>query len=200
MGYFSLQDDRCGICGEEFPKDGALDQHVEAVHRYFWWKVLTPVILLLVGGGVYYYFYFVAPTQTISPSNYTGAEAGQHWHADYSIEVCGETKQPFLYSQGDVHTHGNGQIHVHPKSPGTAGGSANLKSFIESVNGVMTDTRLVIPTWGIDSTDPCQGDPSEFVVYVNGHRVTNPTDYPPQNGDRVRFVIRAKNRDSGETS
>lgn len=192
MGFFSLDEDRCGICGETFPKDGALGQHVKAVHQYFWWKVLGPVVLLLIGGAVYYYFFVIAPTMRVSPSNFSGAEQGEHWHADYSIEVCGETQQPFLYSQGDVHTHGNGQIHIHPHSADSDGEAANLKAFVDSVDGVMTDTKLLIPTWGIDSSEPCNGQPSEFVVYVNGHRVNNPTQYPPQNGDSVRFVIRPK--------
>lgn len=195
MGYFSLKDDRCGICGEEYSKDGALDQHVNSVHRWLWWKVLAPVIILLVGTGIWYYVAVIAPTLTVDPEHYSGATVGDHWHAEYSIEVCGETQQPFMYSDGDVHTHGNGQIHVHPHSAGSAGSEANLEAFVGSVGGVMTDTRLMIPGWGIDSTEKCDGQSSEFVVYVNGSRVDNPTNYPPQDGDVVRFVIRPESTD-----
>lgn len=192
MGYFSFQENRCGLCRETFPKEGALESHIEAVHGGLWWKALFVVLLLAGTGGVYYYFTVVSPRMRVDPSNYDGALTGDHWHADYTVEVCGETQRPFLYSDGDVHTHGNGQIHIHPHSSSAAGPAANLKAFIESIDGVMSDTKLMIPTWGIDSTEGCNGQPSEFVVFVNGYQLKNPTQYPPQEGDSVRFVIRPR--------
>jgi len=198
VGYFSFKDNRCGLCRKTFEKDGALEQHVSSVHKYLWWKVSISVLLVLLGGGFYYYYAYVRPSMTIDPANYDGAVRGEHWHARYSVEVCGETKQPFMYSQGDIHTHGKGRIHIHPHSSATEGPKMNLKSFIESANGTMTDTSLVIPLSGIDSTKECNGKPSEFVVYVNGYRVENPTEYTPQDGDTVGFVIQPQSKGANQ--
>lgn len=196
MGFFSFRENRCGICQVEFERDQAYEQHVEAVHSNLWIKAGALLTFALIGVGVFYYVQFIRPNMMIDPDAYQGAERGEHWHADYSVVVCGETQQDFLYSQGDVHTHGNGKIHIHPHSSRTAGDAANLAAFIESFGGSMTDTGLVVPDWGIDSSQECNGQSTEFNVYVNGYRVVDPSQYTPQAGDNVRFVIEPKEKES----
>ncbi|MFB6354936.1 MAG: hypothetical protein ABEJ65_00265 [bacterium] len=191
MGFFSFQENRCGLCGETFPDPETLKKHREGIHANLAWKVIGVVMFVLaVSGGVYYQF-FSGPG-IIRPRDVKGALKGQHWHADYTVKVCGEEKSPFLRTKGDIHTHGKGRIHIHPHSKETEGSAANLQNFIESVGGTMSDTQLIIPHWDVDSTEPCDEQPSEFVVFVNGNRAVHPTDYKPQDGDKVQFIIRPK--------
>jgi len=197
MGFFSFQENRCGLCRVSFDKQDAYEQHVDAVHSNLWLKILGVSMVLLIAGGAFYYYVFVRPQMMINPANYSGAQPGDHWHANYTVVVCGETKQPFLYSQGDIHTHGNGRIHIHPHSANSAGPEANLQNFIESVGGSMTNHSLVIPGWGIDSSKGCDGKKSEFNVYVNGYKVKNPTNYTPQNGDSIQFAIERNGEQEG---
>ena len=63
----------------------------------------------------------------------------------------------------------------------------------------MTDTSLIVPGWEIDSTQNCDGKKSVLNVYVNGYKVKNPTNYTPQDGDSVQFVIEPDPGESGKS-
>lgn len=118
-------------------------------------------------------------------------EVGSHWHAGYTIEICGETLPPRPASPGDVHTHGDGLIHVHPSTYRTAGENANLARFVASIGGTLRDSVLDVPgRRTLRNGDRCQnGEEGRVAVYVNGDRIAEPAAYVPQDGDEVRIAF-----------
>lgn len=194
----------CPICGDTFGNENALRQHTRDVHpetvsEGIPWEKIQDIVtglgiaLVLLAGGYGFYVY-VWPW--MNAPELPGQ--GDHWHARYSIEICGETLSPLPYSEGDIHTHGKGRIHIHPHSPRTAGKRANLQTFMESLGGMLSDTRLVVPNRGTyaEGQQCPDGTPGEVVVYVNGERVSNPDRYVPQNGDRIRITFRKRSDES----
>ncbi len=125
------------------------------------------------------------------PSGESLPRVGSHWHAAYTIEICGETLPPQPASRGDVHTHGNGRIHTHPSTFRTAGENANLGQFFRSFGGTLRDSLLHVPRRGtLRNGDRCDnGGEGRVAVYVNGDRITDPAAYVPQDGDDVRIAF-----------
>lgn len=125
--------------------------------------------------------------------------AGQdHWHAKYSVEVCGQVLPPFPGSPGDVHTHdkegtreGDGIIHIHPASSATAGKNANLGVFLDSVGMTVTADTLQLPgqkTWR--NGDRCaDGRAGTVRVLVNGREVADFRPYAIQNNDDIKVLF-----------
>lgn len=113
-----------------------------------------------------------------------------HWHAWYSIEIDGEKLPAFPPSEGDVHSHGDGMIHVHPHSPETAGRAASLHAFFTSVGAELTNDSLRLPDGRtFVQNGNGSGEPAEIRVLVNGDPITGWTSYIPQEGDQVEIVI-----------
>lgn len=73
-----------------------------------------------------------------------GPGVRDHWHARYTIELCGKTLPPLLPSAGDIHTHGDGVIHIHPASAATTGRRATLGAFFRSTIVRLTDSSIAI--------------------------------------------------------
>lgn len=176
----------CSQCGRTFANGEALKQHRAAVHgngsgiRWGSWLLWGTLAALLVGGG--YWAYGAWGTRPLP-------RPGDHWHADYEIVVCGRTLPHQPYSQGDVHTHGSGRIHVHPHTRETAGRRANLGRFVRSLGGRLGDTVLVLPDGRTyRNGDRCGNEPGRVSVYVNGRRLDRPARYVPRDGDRVRIT------------
>jgi len=115
-----------------------------------------------------------------------------HWHAKYTVEVCGEALPPFPYSQGDVHTHGDGLIHVHPTSPATAGRNANLGAFFRSVKMEVLPGYLRLPDGKVyRNGDPCpDGKPGQVKVLINGKEEPGFLGHVVQDGEEVKVVFR----------
>ncbi|MGH7792414.1 MAG: hypothetical protein ACREOB_08890, partial [Thermodesulfobacteriota bacterium] len=66
-------------------------------------------------------------------------KVGDHWHAEYEVIICG-MKMPILpYTQGNIHTHGDGRIHIHPEYSYEAGKNANLGRFFSNAGGLLTE-------------------------------------------------------------
>jgi hypothetical protein len=74
-----------------------------------------------------------------------GPGVGDHWHARYAIELCGKTLPPLLPSSGDVHTHGDGIIHIHPASAASTGRRANLGTFFRTTQVRISETSITVP-------------------------------------------------------
>lgn len=122
-----------------------------------------------------------------------------HWHAKYTVEICGQAQPPFPESPGDIHTHGkagtkdegDGIIHIHPHSVATAGKNANLAAFFESVGMVVTADTLQIPgkkAWR--NGDQCDdGRPGTVRVLVNGREMEDFQRYPIQNNDDIKVLF-----------
>lgn len=191
----------CPVCGDEFEGDKPLQQHMEAKHpevvsssKSDWMNKGREVVRYAIYGAgalaaAFVLAYWVIPWMN-QPASLEYPSRGDHWHASYEIVLCGEKVPQRPYSQGDVHTHGKGQIHVHPHSSATAGESANLGAFFESFDGELTDTRIAVPLFGTyENGDNCNGEPGEVVVYANGSRVEDPDGYVPQDGDNIRITF-----------
>lgn len=115
-----------------------------------------------------------------------------HWHAKYAVEVCGKALPPFPYSQGDVHTHGDGVIHVHPSSPATAGRNANLGAFFRSVRMEVLPGYLRLPdgkTYRDGDLCP-DGKPGRVAVLINGKSEPDFLAHVVRDGEEVKVVFR----------
>ncbi|MFB6347095.1 MAG: hypothetical protein ABEK50_15335 [bacterium] len=184
---------QCEYCDKTFPEENAKQQHVRAVHPEEvtsasevdiskHWFILGGLLLVL-GGVLYLYGGSLLSwwTQEDLPT------VTDHWHSTYKIKLCGETLPPFPRQEGDIHTHGNGRIHIHPHSQETAGKAANLEAFVRSIDGVLTDTKIGVPIRGTyENGDSCpNGKPGKLRVIVNGETIDNPASYVPQDGDNI---------------
>jgi hypothetical protein len=99
-----------------------------------------------------------------------GAVVGNHWHAQFAILVCGTALPPFPASAGNVHTHGDGLIHVHPATAAEAGNNANLGRFLASVGARLTPTSLQLPDGTVHRNgDTCPGGKAGTLrLLING--------------------------------
>lgn len=125
-----------------------------------------------------------------------GVPVGAHWHARYSMAICGQQHPQFPPAPGNVHTHGDGVIHLHPTTPAEAGRNANLKRFFLSAGVVFSRDRIVFPDGKTyRNGDRCpDGTVGEVRLLVNGKPSTVFERYLPQDGDTVvvEFDGRAK--------
>lgn len=146
--------------------------------------------ILLAGGAAAAFF----PTLFRTEGPPRGAAVGEHWHAVYAIELCGKRLEPYPFVEDDVHTHGDGQIHLHPNTQAFAGENANLGAFfrtVESRIGVNADGNrfFVLPDGArYTASEACEkgGEPRELEVFVNGEAVDgDPSAYLPQEGDEI---------------
>lgn len=193
-----MSDDRpCPVCGRTFGSSEALRSHRKATGHYdtsgpSWWRKHAGKLALSVGAaGLLGWLLFVdrGPRYPTTDS---------HWHADYVIEICGRELPPDPYSQGDVHTHGDGQIHVHPSTSRSAGRAANLDAFFRSIGGTVEDSLLQLQGEGTYRTgeDSCGDRPGRVAVYVDGERIEDPAAYVPRDGDDVRIAFEPEPTDT----
>ena len=119
-----------------------------------------------------------------------GAEVGEHWHAALTIRVCGqELVEPQF--PGEIHTHGDGLIHIHPSSVGSAGKNATLRTYFQRSQIGLTATSIRLPgrpefTGGSE----CPNErPGRLSVRINDAERSGFLDYPLQDGDRIDIVF-----------
>ncbi len=74
-----------------------------------------------------------------------GPGVGDHWHARFVIELCGKTQPPLPPSPGDVHTHGDGIVHIHPATAASTGRRATLRTFFRTTAVRITDASITLP-------------------------------------------------------
>ncbi len=113
--------------------------------------------------------------------------AGAHWHAPFTVEVCGRALA-FPPSPGNTHTHGDGVIHVHPETD-EEGRQATLRTFFQSIGVTLTSDTLTLPDGKrFRNGDPCGDRPGRLQVWINDREVAVEEflRYYPQNGDRIR--------------
>lgn len=125
-----------------------------------------------------------------------GPPVGTHWHARYSLVICGQPHPQFPFTPGNVHTHGDGVIHIHPVTPVEAGKNANLQRFFLSAGVTFARDRIVFPDGKTyRSGDLCPDRTvGEVRLQVSGRPSNAFERYIPQNGDTivVEFGGRAK--------
>jgi len=144
--------------------------------------------LLLILGVVFYLYawpwiYWSIPW--LYPDDLPGLQ--DHWHARYQIKACGLVHPPLPRSEGDIHSHGDGLIHIHPSTSSTAGRKANIGAFFESAGGTIGNGRLTVPPLlDLRNGDECQnGQKGYLQVYVNNRKIDDPAGYVPGDGDTV---------------
>lgn len=116
-----------------------------------------------------------------------GPSVGAHWHARYSLLICGQPHPQFPFTPGNVHTHGDGVIHIHPVTPAEAGKNANLQRFFRSAGVTFARDRIVFPDGKTyRNGDRCpDGTVGEVRLQINGKPATAFERYVPQNGDTI---------------
>jgi hypothetical protein len=124
-------------------------------------------------------------------------EPGDHWHAAYGINVCGEWLPPLQDIRSDqtgIHTHADGLIHMHPFSSRFGGANANLATFGGETGLELAEGEMTLPdgTTYADG-DECDGEEGELTLTVwdsadaeEARTVEgDPADYAPQDGEVV---------------
>lgn len=115
---------------------------------------------------------------------------GDHWHAQYEVFICG-TRMPSLpyYTQGNIHTHGDGLIHIHPQNESEAGKNATLERFFENAGGVFKQNILQYPGSKVyRNSDICSNSQPGFLkLLVNGKENKELDQYVPDDGDKIRI-------------
>ncbi len=121
---------------------------------------------------------------------------GDHWHARLAIELCGTIQPPLPPGPGDVHTHGDGIIHIHPATPRSAGGNASLQTFFRTTPVTITPMSIAVGGEHYRNGERCpDGRPGALNVLVRHgresafHRRRNFLSYLPQDGDDIRVVF-----------
>ncbi len=120
-------------------------------------------------------------------STTVGAQVGNHWHAPVSVEIC-DTQIMLPKSDGDVHSHGDGSIHIHPTVSATTGSNANLGSFFDSLGMIVKYDKIQPPGDKLytNGTQCPDGEAGDVQVLVNNEDITDTfTNYVLNDGDRV---------------
>lgn len=113
---------------------------------------------------------------------------GDHWHAPFRVVLCGERTPPLPPSPGNVHTHGDDVIHIHPALPEEAGRNATLGAFLRSVGMQVTETSLTVRGVTYTTGDRCpDGRTGRVAVLVNGKPIQKVDAYAPADGDQIEF-------------
>ena len=121
-------------------------------------------------------------------------QIGEHRHANYFISICGESEPAFPVSEGDVHTHGSGSIHIHPANALDAGRNATLSRFLDGAGARLTNESIELPS-GVSFTngDLCpDGRTGQMFLRVNGVTVAGVADYVPRVEDSVELGFEAQ--------
>lgn len=130
----------------------------------------------------------LAAVVAIVGSQPSGPKVGDHWHASFKIIICGERLPPLPASEGDVHTHGDDNIHVHPHSWGTTGRNATIAAFLRSAALDVTETSLTIRSKTLENGDRCaDGRAGHVTVLINDLPTRDFEAYVPKDGDQIEF-------------
>jgi hypothetical protein len=125
---------------------------------------------------------------TIVGSQPSGPRVGDHWHAPFKIVICGERIPPLPASDGDVHTHGDDVIHIHPHGWGSAGRNATIAAFMRSAALSVTETAITIRARTVENGDRCpDGRPGHVSVLINDRPARDVAGYIPRDGDQIEF-------------
>lgn len=113
---------------------------------------------------------------------------GDHWHAPFRVVLCGQRTPPLPPSPGNVHTHGDDVIHIHPALPEEAGRNATLGAFLRSVGMEVSETSLTVRGKTYTNGDRCpDGRAGRVAVLVNGKPLQDVATYVPADGDQIEF-------------
>lgn len=151
----------------------------------------TMMVLLVVGGLGFAYFLRENP-----PPITRGAIVGEHWHASYRIYICGKRVTNYPTLEGEIHSHGDGFMHIHPATQPFANENANVGVFLrhyETLIGSQPNGKrmLVFPDGTrYEDGDECpDGKKYNLEVLNKGEEIEgDPAAFTPHEGDQI--VIR----------
>ena len=127
---------------------------------YAWPVGIGLVVLLGVG--------LIAASAAGRDSGGTAAPIlGDHWHAAYGVNVCGEWLPPLsdvVPDETGLHTHEDGLIHIHPFSTRYTGDRATLNAWGETVGVEVGESSLTLPDRELTDGDDCGGEPGVLQV------------------------------------
>ncbi len=129
----------------------------------------------------------VANVQTgpdFSPAN----TAGNHWHTALGVYVCDSFLPPIGEFTANLHTHGDGLMHAHPRSNADAGDNGTMGRFFENAGLRLDIDELQYSdgnTYQSGDVD-CGGEPGVLQWSLNGEEQDdNPANHVLGNGDVV---------------
>jgi hypothetical protein len=150
---------------------------------------LVFILLLLFGGG------WLVTLFRSNPAPVTrGASAGEHWHASYRIYICGKRMANYPTVEGELHSHGDGFMHIHPSTPAFAGNNASLGTFLrlyETNIGVLPNGKrfLTFPDGtSYKDGDRCPGSKKRYNLELlnKGKKIEgDPSLFLPHEGDAI---------------
>ena len=140
------------------------------------WLIGAAVVAAVVGLFMY------LGAQPLTP------KVGDHWHAGFKVIICGERTPPLPSSAGDLHSHGDDVIHIHPNKPETAGRNATVGAFLRTVPLRVTQTSIEVAGKTYTNGDKCaDGRVGHVSVAINGKVRPDFNSYVPQDRDQIEF-------------
>lgn len=169
------------------------------------WGVSIVVILVLGVGAVVIARGDRNASANVPPLAAVGDNPGDHWHAYLGVDVCGtwlenapefHTAADSASVQAGIHSHGDGNIHIHPFNRTESGDNATVGKFMDYGGWTLAGSsmRLWDETDHVDG-DTCEdgefaGDEAKLQWTVNGERQDgNPVDYKPADGDIIAIYF-----------
>lgn len=107
-----------------------------------------------------------------------------HWHAAYALNICGENQanpSDVGPDTKDIHTHGDGLVHIHPFVGAASGENATFQVYVDQLGIELTDDSITLPD-GTTYTngDDCEIDdkkkPGQVTLFVWPPQATDATD------------------------
>ncbi|HLF40395.1 MAG TPA: hypothetical protein VI854_02860, partial [Acidimicrobiia bacterium] len=159
--------------------------------------VIAAIVVLGVAG-------IVASRDDNDSTTQSGVQIGDHWHAAFGVNICGEWQPnpPEYEAATGVHSHGDGFIHLHPFSRAGAGSNATVGLYMKQAGEKISATNIEL-LGGIKQRngDKCAnlGDkPGTIRWSVNGEeKQGDPGDYVPNDGDVVAIAFLPEGEEIG---
>lgn len=155
-------------------------------------RALVGVVILIIAGVGYGAFTIISSSDNGTFFGLLLPKIGDHWHASYSITLCGERMPTLAEIPGEVHSHGDNIIHVHPKTVERAGVNANLKNFLEFYGGELTNQSVQFPGRDLlTNGDSCLNStaPGRLQILINNKEHELAERYVMQDGDTISVVF-----------
>ncbi|MEO6629699.1 MAG: hypothetical protein ABIP03_14160, partial [Aquihabitans sp.] len=139
-----------------------------------WLFPVAIVVIVLLGAGIVIFARNQnggsGDSDTPPKAGLSEGQAADHWHAAFSINVCGK-EQPNLADVKEdllgIHSHQDGLIHIHPFSIRSAGKGATLGRYFDMIGLEVTNDAFKVPgtkeVFRAGETK-CSGKPTELVV------------------------------------
>lgn len=120
-----------------------------------------------------------------------GPRIGDHFHAAFGVNVCGQWMPDAPEFPSDLHTHSDGLIHAHPNATTAAGSRATFENFLSRGGWSVSADRLDL--WfdeiDVDETQ-CDGEQAVLRWALNGEEQEGDVgDYVVEDGDQLVVAV-----------